>query len=78
MGFLTKEVPWANWQFGPLKFSMLALGIILGSLFADFWRPLLWHIGLLFLLSAAWVTIIWIRAMKRSSTSTTGPGSQTA
>lgn len=42
MNFLTKQVPWANWQFSLLKLSMLAFGIIVGASFAEFWKPYLW------------------------------------
>ncbi len=29
----TRRVSWANWQFGPLKLAMLALGIVVGAYF---------------------------------------------
>ncbi|MFO0844295.1 MAG: hypothetical protein U0797_18180 [Gemmataceae bacterium] len=32
-------VTWRAWQFGVLKWSILALGIVLGTVFAEFWRP---------------------------------------
>ncbi len=35
MNFLTRTVSWANWQFGVLKVSMLALGIMIGAYLAD-------------------------------------------
>lgn len=63
MNFLTKQVSWANWQFSLLKISVMALGIILGATFAEFWRPLLWLVGLVFVVTAIWVTILWLRAM---------------
>jgi hypothetical protein len=67
MSFLTKRVPWANWQFGALKLSMLALGIVVGAFFAEFWRPYLWPIGLVFLITALWVTVMWLGAMRRAA-----------
>lgn len=51
MTFLTKQVPWANWQFSLLKLSMLAFGIIVGASFAEFWKPYLWLLGLVFLVT---------------------------
>jgi len=36
MNFLTRRIPWANWQFGLLKIAMLCLGILLGVCFAEF------------------------------------------
>ena len=66
MGFLTRRVSWANWQFGPLKVAMLSLGIVVGAAFADFWKPYLWPLGLLFLVTNIWLTILWVCAMRRS------------
>jgi hypothetical protein len=67
MNLLTRRVPWATWQFGLLKLAMLALGIILGALFAESWRPWLWPIGLLFLVTAVWVTVLWPGALRRAA-----------
>jgi hypothetical protein len=64
MSFLTRRVAWATWQFGLLKTSMLVLGIILGTMFHEFWKPLLWPLGIVFLITAAWVTILWLRAIR--------------
>lgn len=64
MSFLTKQVSWANWQFSLLKLSMMAFGIILGASFPEFWKPFLWLAGLIFLITAIWVTILWLRAMR--------------
>lgn len=64
MSSLTKQVPWSNWQFGLLKLAMLALGIILGAMFPEFRRPLLWPLGIIFLITAVWVTILWLRVMR--------------
>jgi len=66
MHFFTRQVPWANWQFGILKLSMIALGIILGAIFAEFWKPYLWLVGLVFVITAVWATVIWLRAVSRS------------
>ena len=66
MPFLTKRVRWANWQFGVLKISTLAIGIILGAMYSDFWRPLLWLVGLVAIITGVWATAIWIRAMRMS------------
>jgi len=66
MNFFTRKVPWATWQFGVLKLSMITLGIVLGAIFADFWRPYLWLVGLVFVITAVWVTVIWLSAMRKS------------
>lgn len=67
MAFLTRTVVWANWQFGVLKLAMLALGIVIGAYFADFLKPYLWLIGMIFLATTTWVTIMWIRAMQKTA-----------
>lgn len=67
MGFLTRRVSWANWQFGPLKVAMFSLGVIVGAAFADFWKPYLWLLGIVFLVTTTWVTTLWLRAMHPSS-----------
>jgi putative Mn2+ efflux pump MntP len=67
MNLLGRSVPWANWQFGVLKIAMLALGILIGAYFADFFKPYLWLIGLVFLAMTTWVTIMWVRAMQKTA-----------
>ena len=67
MNFLTRTVSWANWQFGVLKVSMLALGIMIGAFFADLLKPYLWLVGLIFLATTIWVTIMWVRAMRKTA-----------
>lgn len=66
MCFWTKLIPWANWQISLLKISVMAFGIILGATYAEFWRPLLWLVGLVFVVTAIWVTILWLRAMRKT------------
>ena len=67
MNFFTRTVVWANWQFGVLKLAMLALGIMIGAYFADFLKPYLWLVGLVFLATTTWVTIMWVRAMQKTT-----------
>lgn len=55
LAFLTKRVSWANWQFGPLKVATLSLEIVVGAAFSDFWKLYLWPVGLVFLVTTAWV-----------------------
>jgi len=66
MNFLTLQIPWANWQFGVLKFAMLCVGILLGDYFTEFWKPLLPGIWVMAVVTSVWVTVIWLRAMKQS------------
>jgi hypothetical protein len=67
MSFLTRRVVWANWQFAPLKWSMLSLGIIIGAYFADLLKPYLCLVGVIFLVTTVWVTVLWLRAMRQAS-----------
>ena len=66
MPFLTKRVRWANWQFGVLKISTLAIGIILGQCTLISGGRLLWLVGLVAIITGVWATAIWIRAMRMS------------
>ena len=67
MNFLTLQIPWANWQFGVLKIAILCVGILFGVYFTEFWKPLLPGIWGAAVVSTIWVTVIWLRAMKRAS-----------
>lgn len=66
MNIYTKRAIWANWHIVILKFSVLAFGIVFGALFSDFWKPLLWPLGVFAVLTSVWVTAIWLRAMRES------------
>ena len=65
MNFLTRKIPWANWQFGVLKITVLCLGILLGVYFTEFWRPILPLVWIVGVVTAIWVTMIWLRAMRQ-------------
>ncbi len=67
MNFFTRTVPWANWQFGVLKLAMLALGVMIGVYLSDFLNPYLWLVGIIFLGTTIWVTIMWVGAMKKTA-----------
>jgi hypothetical protein len=64
MNILTQRLPWANWQFGLLKASMAAMGILLGASFPEFWRSILWLVWVVFVVTVVWVSALWLRAMK--------------
>ena len=67
MSFLTRTVPWATWQLGVVKLAWFILGIMIGAYFADFFKPYLWLVGLIFLATTIWVTIMWARAMRETA-----------
>ena len=60
-GYLTKKVQWATWQFSVLKLSMVTFGIILGSYFAGFWKPLILPLGAVFIASSVWASVMWLQ-----------------
>lgn len=62
---LTKKVQWATWQFSVLKLSMISFGIILGSYFAGFWKPLLLPLWVVFVVTAVWVSMMWLSAVRK-------------
>ena len=64
MNIYTRKVVWANWHIVILKWSVFAFGIIFGALFSDFWKPILWPLGVFAVLTSIWVTVIWISAMR--------------
>lgn len=63
-------VTWTGWQFGVLKWSLLALGIVLGAAFAEFWRPYLWLVGLVWAVTAIWAGVMYFRGMAATAAGT--------
>jgi hypothetical protein len=49
MNPLLATFTWRGYQFGVLKLSLFALGVLVGAYFPDFWKP---YFGVL------WVTFI--------------------
>jgi hypothetical protein len=45
----------------------VVVAIILGAMFAEFRKPLLWRLGLVVLVTAVWIMIPWPRAMRRAA-----------
>ncbi len=59
--YLTRKVSWSAWQLGVLKLSMVSFGIILGSYFADFWKPLMLLLWAVFIATAVWASVMWLQ-----------------
>lgn len=66
-------VTWKAWQFGVLKWCQIALGVLLGAAFAEFWKPYLWFVGVLFVVTAVWSGVMYFRGMPRSAPAVTAP-----
>ncbi len=64
-GYLTKKVQWGPWQLGVLKLSMVSFGIILGSYFAGFWKPMLLVVWVVFIITAILSTVMWLGAVRK-------------
>ena len=56
-------VTWVGWQFGVLRWCQVALGVLLGAAFAEFWTPHLWLVGLVCAATAVWSGVMYFRAM---------------
>jgi hypothetical protein len=69
-------VTWRAWQFVVLRWCLLALGVILGAAFADFWQPFLWPLGVVFAVTAVWTGVMYFRGMPRSAPAVTAPARQ--
>lgn len=52
------QLEWPAWKFGLLKISILSLGIIIGSMFPEFWSPLHLALWIIFGITAA-ITAVW-------------------
>ena len=66
-----RRVTWAGWQFGVLKWCQVALGVLLGAAFADFWKPYLWAVGAVFVATAVWAGVMYVRGMHPSAAAVT-------
>ncbi|MBI2550498.1 hypothetical protein HYV83_04965 [Candidatus Woesearchaeota archaeon] len=62
---LTRKVRWATWQFSVFKLSMISFGIILGSYFVDFWKPLLPAVWVVFIITVILSTMMWLSAVRK-------------
>ena len=63
--YLTKKVQWGTWQFSVFKLSMISFGIILGSYFAGFWKPLLPAVWVVFIITVILSTMMWLSAVRK-------------
>ena len=62
--YITKKVSSPTWQFSVLKLSMISFGILIGSYFAGFWKPLLPVVWVVFIVTAVWASIMWLQQMR--------------
>ncbi len=59
--YMAKKMSWATWQFSVLKVAMISFGILIGSYFADFWKPLLPVVWVVFIITVVWVSVMWLK-----------------
>ncbi len=59
------RLDWPAWKFGILKVAMVAFGILIGSAFPEFWRPLHTALWIVFGITAA-ISALWgLQAMAK-------------
>lgn len=56
-----KDVIFSWWQIGLLKFSLLAIGLAIGSHFADSLEPYFWHLLIIGFALGLYLTMVWWR-----------------
>jgi hypothetical protein len=56
MNFLKLRIPFAAWEFGLLKLAMFCVGIVVGSAFPEFWKPLWAPLLVVFLVASLWLS----------------------
>jgi len=65
MNLWTKEYAWKGWQFSVLKSTMLALGILLGVYFTNFWLSIWWLVWVVFIVGLVLTLAMWFKTMKK-------------
>ncbi|KYK26766.1 hypothetical protein AYK26_04805 [Euryarchaeota archaeon SM23-78] len=64
--FICKQkVSWANWQLGIMKIACIAIGILLGAYFTNFWASIWWLVWVVAIVFAVWALAIWLNSMKK-------------
>ena len=50
-------------QFSVVKISAAAFGLLIGYYFADFWKPLVWLVWVVFIIASIWASLMWFKEM---------------
>ena len=61
--YFSQQITWPAWKFGMLKFSMIALGILLGAHFPEFWKTWYLALWLIFGVTAVLASVWGFRSM---------------
>ncbi|GEM_PF-1974278 len=65
MNLWAKEYSWKGWQFSLLKSTMLAMGILLGVYFTNFWASIFWLVWVVFIVGLILTLAMWFKTMKK-------------
>lgn len=60
-----REFNWKGWQFSILKLAMVALGILLGVYFTNFWLSIWWLVWVVAVVFTVWAMAMGLKALKK-------------
>jgi hypothetical protein len=64
MNILTRKIHWTTWEFGLAKIGFILLGIIIGTLSPELWRPVIGVLAVLMVAALVWPTMVWLRGFR--------------
>lgn len=65
MNIWSKGYSWKGWQFSVLKSTMLAMGILLGVYFTNFWLSIWWLVWVVFIIGLFLTLAMWFKTLKK-------------
>ncbi len=64
MNFFRIKTRWTNGEFIPLKLSIAAAYLLIGTYFSDFFRDYYLPVFIVFFITMFWSVYLWINKMK--------------
>ncbi len=65
MRFLQLLTTWSNAELGLLKVCLICFGISAGIYFYDYVKPWFGHFFIVFVITAIWALLLWIKKLKQ-------------
>ena len=65
MSLYNKKYTWKGWQFGVLKLACVALGVLLGVYFVDFWRSIFAVVWIVLVVFMVWALAMGVKSMRK-------------
>lgn len=62
---LKKEFTWKGWQFSVLKLAMVAIGILLGIYFKEFWLSIWWLVWVVAVVFVVLAMAMGLKSMRK-------------